>query len=320
MEELHIFDQESGTDEPSDKDYKFEEVYSDFGGSTTGKEVLNRRSSLQNQNAQKETYYACPIFWLIHAMNELNAMEDEKLGTKREELNWLEETRQVVTNKEPWFAPTRWGTMQWSLERYRKAWIINGYVLVRPRGNANGNRMTIALNKGFILYSGSNTIDWKTTSIWNSGICKLGNSYGHIFCIDGYSVVDWIKRFHIRQSVGTRFYDGGYAYLLESQLPVLFSCYAIRDNDDTNQLMSHKAKVLGIYDGEGDMERPTRFKAASMISKASGKPLGEIYNAERIGDDASDYELQMMMTNWFGTYETVTNTRDLAAFCVRSID
>jgi len=121
MEELKIFDLETVVmDVPLPQDFKHEEVFSEGGGAVEGG-VSNRRSSVQNQNAQKETYYACPIFGLTHAINELNAMEDDIIGSKREEINAYEKTKEVVKAKEVWFSPVRGGTMQGSLNHFKKA-------------------------------------------------------------------------------------------------------------------------------------------------------------------------------------------------------
>lgn len=188
MEDLKIFDLETTImDEPSPDDFIHEEVYEEgFGGSSNLTEVRNRRTSVQNQNAQKETYYACPIFGLTHAINELNAMEGERIGEVRTELNALENTRAIVAAKEVWFRPTMGGTMQGAMNYAKKRGWIDGYTLVRQVGNGNGDKMRKALDDRFILYSGSGNINWRETCVSPGFVCIPGKAYNHIISITGY--------------------------------------------------------------------------------------------------------------------------------------
>lgn len=318
MDELVIFDLETGVlDEPRDTDYLHEEVYEEFGGGWEW--VQNRRTSIQNQNAQVETHYACPIYGLTHAINELNAMEGEKVGEVRTELSALENTRAIVSTKERWFNPKLWGSMQWAMDYARKRGWIDGYTVVRKRYGGNGDWMANALNNGFILYTGSGGIDWKNTCLSPGAICVLWTAYNHIICIDGWSIINWERAFHIRQSVWDKYYDKGHAYLLESQLHVLFTCYAITDKDDTNELYNHKAKRLGIYNGERDTDLATRLETATMFSRASWKPLSEIYNGERVGDIPTNVEMHAMTDRAFWVYNNDIKTRrEVAAFAARN--
>lgn len=318
MDDLQIFDLDTGIlYEPSEKDYIHEEVYADFWGALQPVNwVYNRRSHIQNQNAQKETYYACPIFGLTHAINELNAMEWEKVGEVRTELSGLENTKAIVTGNERWFRPTMGGTMNGMLDYSKKRGWIDGYTLVRKVGNDNGDRMRKALDDGFILYTGSSNIDWKETANTPGFFIKMNKKYGHIFCIDGYTD----DYFHIRQSVGTNFFDNGYAYIKDDQLPVLFWVYAITDHDDTNELYDFKAVKLGIYNGKDPKKIATRLELSTMEARASNKGLSEITSGDRPNDIPTDLEIHLMTERAFGKASStpIRTRREIAAYCARN--
>ena len=309
MEDIELPD--AGLDEPSAADFKHEEVFSEFWGALSDW-VQNRRTSLYNQNAQKETYYSCSVYGAIHAINESNAIEAEGMEIKVDEKDALKIARDVINAKIGFRQGFGW-VMQGMLKYAKDNGWIDGYTLVRKVWNDNGDAMRRALENGYILYTGSNNIKWKETGWDPNAICVPWKSYGHIFCIDGYNG----DRFHIRQSVGTQWFDKGYAYLPEWQLASLFSVYALIDHSDFDVLTHFKAVKAGIYNGENPNTLATRLETVTMLSRWSGKTISDIYNGDRPNDVPSELEMRIMTERAFDIPNSDIKTRkQIAIYCV----
>lgn len=190
--ELNFLEVDAGVDEPSETDFVHSDVFEESGGATGFLEemkVENRRTQVYNQNASPETYYACSIFGLTHAINEINAMEASRLDVQVAEKDPLYVFRDVVKANVGFRQNFGW-SMQQALKFMKDSGFIEGYTLVKKVGSGSAVEMRRAIDSGFILYSGSNTIAWKDTILSGKPYVKLGASYGHIFAITDYKVED----------------------------------------------------------------------------------------------------------------------------------
>lgn len=311
---------DAGFDQPDERDFPHEEVF-EFGGFSVEKEgnqKRNRRTLVQNQNAQVETHYACSIYGLTHVYNELNAIESESLGVTRPEKDALYVTREVVSAN-VWFQPKRGWYMQNALKYFKDNGMIDGYTLVKKVGETNGDTIARAIDSWFILYTGSSSIDWKATIMSGKPYAIKWRSYGHIFAIVDYFIQNGKRFFTIRQSVGPKYFDEGYVYLPEDQLVNLFSVYAIIDKDESQEILAYKAKRSGIWNGYNGNAKCSRLEAATMIQRASLLADKDIWNGERANDPVSESELSTMQTRAFGKTDTSAITRkQLAVFCERN--
>ena len=254
-------------DAPDDRDFKFEEVLGSVSSATSTKSCINKRTSVLNQALQELTYYACTIYGLTACVNEEDAIEDERVESDRPELDPLAITKDVISKNLGFNVKLGW-YLQNALKYFVSAGYIDWYLLLNsPWKNDWVLRMERAIDKGMMVYTGSKLIDWKATKN-NWGNVVFGSSYGHAFCITGYERVGNRTRFHIRNSYGEGKFDKGYCYIMGEDIDKLFSIYAIVDKLNTFSLLSHKAKVKGIWNGERANDIATEEEVKAMKERS----------------------------------------------------
>lgn len=90
--------------------------------------------------------------------------------------------------------------------------------------------------------------------------------------------------------------------------------YSVIDKDDSESLLSYKAKKNGIWNGERPDAIATRMEFATMLARGSVKPIQSIYSGERPDDVPTDSERNIMADRAFGKKTSAKTRKETAVF------
>lgn len=278
-------------DIPSRFDYKFEEL----GGSVKSlpEKVLYDNTTYYNQFQENtpNTDYACSVYNLTHAVNEMNYQEWKKYDILIPEENpvprWITAlTRGAVINQ--------WWSLQGALKMFKDLWLIDGYTRCFTLEDEKN-----ALARGQIICTGSNRIDWWRTR-QNNNIAVIGSSFWHLFPIIWYDEQKQLRI--IKDSSGLNRWDNGKFYIKYSD-NILFSRYAITDKNSIDSILALQsakrqelARSKGWWNWQRGKEPATRFECYAMASRMNpSTPESEIWNKKNPNSLVTRFEMKTMM-------------------------
>lgn len=202
-------------DEPSPKDYLYEQVL--WAVQPTPKVNLGTLGTIYNQNElhKPNTAYACVCYGNTHGINILNLVEALNHGVKVPEIDPATRWQDHI---DAWANPKKGWSLQWGMKLTLAKGLISGYAKCTLDDVINSNLI------GQPCLTGTNSIDWGAT-LKNKNIAVPGTCYGHCF-LEVVNVPEkWMLKF--KNSMGPKWWDGGYFYVKHEDFKVLFSCYSM---------------------------------------------------------------------------------------------
>lgn len=249
-------------DEPSDKDYLFEEVF----WSSEQPEYVNWNSTqVYDQSSQNnpKTTYACTCYSATHCVNEGNFLEigaEDNIDPVRIWKIALERGAKIDSG--------------WSLQGSQKIMRDLGYTDGHTRCSNLGD-VKSALARKQLVQTGSKSIDWKKTRE-NANIAVYWEAYWHAFIIQWY---DDSKSYLIcRNSYWPNKYDQGLFFVKYDDFKLLYTCYAYVDADSKAIIEKEQEKrrlaeavKKWIWNGERPDDLLTRFEASAIALRIGTK-------------------------------------------------
>lgn len=132
--------------------------------------IINNDEIIQDQDEAGYPYW-CVHFGSSMSDNHANWQDNNPVRS-----TWAE-----LADKSPTFHPQVWDYISAWPKALKQLWHIEGYFTVKGLEN-----ILLKLSEGHVLFTWSNTINWKQTYI-NYFTVVIWSSYGHAFQIIGYN-------------------------------------------------------------------------------------------------------------------------------------
>lgn len=171
------------TDEPSNRDYKFEEYEQFINNDEYGKGINSMRPDNVKVWNQGNTP-ACTCYSMGHVSNWENLLEDIKLWTKRDQKDPSVLWNRFCAMRNNYSTGT---SIQIMADFYRKQWEIEWYVTINNSDKDIVAKMKKSLDGWYFLSTGSSNGDWSAIKkTWIYTIRADGKYVGHAWCIVDY--------------------------------------------------------------------------------------------------------------------------------------
>jgi hypothetical protein len=225
---------------------------------------------------------ACTIFWTSSALFEMVAKETRQLWT--EYIQPYDPADMWIEAKKRGASDSKWWILQSALALLKDKWYIAWYAAIASTWEAKADEICKTLNAGYTIATGSP--NWFWSEIKKTGVYTTQSKASwHIFAIVWYDLKN--KVFIAKNSWGDAW--GVYKWLFHipfSYSSKLFSCYAIIDNADLDQMNDYKNESV---------KKTIEYAISRWIT-----------NGERLDDIATNDEIATIINRWIGYSSNAT--------------
>jgi hypothetical protein len=226
-------EQDAGFDRPRTKD-RFYRDLEYWGGETPAVVDLSSWVVIYNQWADDYTKMACGSYSQIHGTNTHNTYNVEGMTYDPYKHRELFVEKYKTDDYDP---IEKWSSIQDQLDFQKKKSYITGRVKIFTAQECEEN-----LIKWRTIVTGSKKIDRKKTKTSAGNIAVIGTWAAHLVVIVWYDRNKELLR--CMNSYWPNYMDNGFFYVKYSDIPSLYSMYALLDKKDLRTINQWRMKIF----------------------------------------------------------------------------